>query len=175
MRRDGGGDPRRPQAERAIHVWRVSVAPARAAHWRRGAWGARPPEAGERDNGARGRSGVNGGGAPACEERPPAHGWHPRRHIHARKAGRCPPRAATCGACSRPAAGRRWCKGCSRVRGDRRAATALRRTTNGAFPARYPRACGVPNDGERQRPLSPRRYPAARAAVGDAAGAACCL
>ena len=58
-------------------------------------------------------------------------------------------------------------------RGDRRAATALRRTTNEAFSARYLRACGVPHDGKKRRRI-PARYPRA-CAVGDVAGAACCL
>ena len=44
---------------------------------------------------------------------------------------------------------------------DRRAATAFRRTTNGVFSARYLRACGVSNDGDKRR-----RFPRARAPSG---------
>ena len=40
---------------------------------------------------------------------------------------------------------------CTTGRGDRRAATALRRTTNEAFSARYLRACAVPHDGDKRR------------------------
>ena len=56
-------------------------------------------------------------------------------------------------------------------RGDRRAATGLRRTTNEAFSARYLRACAVPHDGEKRRRI-PRALPRA-CAVGVAAVVQC--
>ena len=116
-------------------------------------------------------AGAKGAAAPVCEERPRAQRcrrWPPTEQSRTRAHGRrsAPGRAAH----ARTKLNRPEWPACTAGRGDRRAATANRRTTNGAFSARYLRACAVPHDGEKQRPLSPRRYLAARAAVGDVRG-----
>ena len=67
--------------------WACSCRWARAAHWMRGDWGERPPEAGERDIGARGRSGANGGGAPALRGAA-ARAWLASPEAHPRPEGR---------------------------------------------------------------------------------------
>ena len=97
----------------------------------------------ERDKGAR-----SGG-----EERPRAQRGIRRCTIHARKPGqRNPSRAATLRRVRWPRTRTEMREAGRASRGDRRAATSLRRTTSEADSARYLRACGVPGDGERRRP-----------------------
>jgi hypothetical protein len=145
MQRSGrmGRDVRRrsaPAASGAGMCGACSCRWSRAAHWRRGAWGARPPEVGERDIGARGRSGANGGGAPECEERPPARGWHAGgTSTPGRPAGAFPARYPR--ACSRPAAGGRWCKAADTCGGtDERRRDFAGRPTEPSPPATCGRA-----------------------------------
>jgi hypothetical protein len=136
-------------------VARVGCLGARCALGGGGLGGAPPrrrPRPPRPDGGQWGRSPrVRGAAARTGVATPPAHPRPEGRPV--------PSPPATQRACSRPAAGRRWCEGCTPGRGDRRAATAPRRTTNGAIPARYPRACGVPYAGEQQR-RPPRALPA---------------
>ena len=108
-----------------------------------GGAGAEPPDTG----------GARQGSAQRGEERPRAQRGIRRCTIHARKPGqRNPPRAATLRRVRWPRTRTEMREAGRASRGDRRAATGLRRTTNGADSARYLRACGVPDDGERRRP-----------------------
>ena len=122
-----------------------------------GGAGAEPPDTGGARQGSAQRW---RGAAPSAARHPPMHDPRPEARPAQPSPRRYPRRV-------------RWPRTRTEMReagrasrGDRRAATSLRRTTNEADSARYLRACGVPTDGERRRPPSPRRYPAARAAVG---------